>query len=270
VRRILDRIAYHAVYDDSIVDALRYARANGFAGVQAAVEAPHLSFEGLTDVQCAEIASCRSEQNCFISLHAPDDTASLFTTSRHLADGVFNYFRALFRFAEKVGASLITVHLGALTRFRTDEDPARTMPEADQLLYEQALRENLRRLITLGRGRCALCVEYWDVDTMVEAALQPHLEAGELSLCWDLAKTFDKQMNRNAALERYMWDHVAHIRQVHLHDIRDGATHQVIGTGGIDFAEFLPHLAAANVMSYVIEVRPREKAVEGLAALVRS
>ena len=46
---ILDKISYHAVYDKSIVEALEYADANGFSGIQIAVEAPHLSFEKLSD-----------------------------------------------------------------------------------------------------------------------------------------------------------------------------------------------------------------------------
>ncbi len=34
MRRILDKLSYHAVYDASILDALEFARAHGFAGVQ--------------------------------------------------------------------------------------------------------------------------------------------------------------------------------------------------------------------------------------------
>jgi hypothetical protein len=45
---ILDRVSYHAVYDRSVLDALQYAHANGFAGIQLAVEVPHLSFERLS------------------------------------------------------------------------------------------------------------------------------------------------------------------------------------------------------------------------------
>ena len=47
--RILDRVTYHAVYDDSILAALRFALDHGFAGVQVAAELPHLDPTELTD-----------------------------------------------------------------------------------------------------------------------------------------------------------------------------------------------------------------------------
>jgi sugar phosphate isomerase/epimerase len=62
------------------------------------------------------------------------------------------------------------------------------------------------------------------------------------------------------------------VKQVHLHDIRrdDSGTersHRVIGSGEIDFNYYLGRLSEADVMDYCIEVRPREKAKESLAAL---
>ena len=39
---ILDNISYHAVYDDSILSALEYAKDSGFSGVQVADETPHV------------------------------------------------------------------------------------------------------------------------------------------------------------------------------------------------------------------------------------
>ena len=66
-----------------------------------------------------------------------------------------------------------------------------------------------------------------------------------------------------------MWDNLDHIRQVHLHDFRSEPPrqHRVIGTGFIDFMNFLPRLSKANIVDYCIEVRPREKALESLEAL---
>jgi hypothetical protein len=42
-REILNKVSYHAVYDESIVDPLAFAAGNGFAGIQWAVEAPNLA-----------------------------------------------------------------------------------------------------------------------------------------------------------------------------------------------------------------------------------
>jgi sugar phosphate isomerase/epimerase len=270
VKHILDRVSYHAVYDESILDALRYAKGNGFAGVQVAVETPHLSFESLTDAQCAEIASFCHGEGVGMSLHAPDDVASLFATSGALREGIFTYFERLLEFAARVSARLVTVHPGAMVRFRTDTRPPEVAPQSDRPAYAQALWENLERLAELSRGYSVpVCVEYWKTEPMLESALGPHLEAGSLALCWDVAKTFGANLVRNSLLEKYFRRNLSCVRQVHLHDIADGMQHVVLGRGCIDFMEFLPSLAEADVWDYCIEVRPREKALESLAHLTR-
>ena len=57
------------------------------------------------------------------------------------------------------------------------------------------------------------------------------------------------------------------VHDAYLHDIRDGLSHRVVGSGGLDFMHFLPRLAEADVAEYCIEVRPREKADESLVNL---
>ena len=42
---IIKRVSYHAVYDESILGALKFASETGFSGVQVADETNHLSFE---------------------------------------------------------------------------------------------------------------------------------------------------------------------------------------------------------------------------------
>ena len=171
----------------------------------------------------------------------------------------------LFRFADKAGARMITVHLGKMTTFRTDSSPEQVVPEVDIALYEAALRTNLRRLIELAAGRFVLCVESYELSQVALAALQPHLDSGELFLCWDLAKTF----NRGAKdVADYFWRNIGRVRQVHLHDVNsEGRSHRVIGSGQLDFAHYLSRLSAANVLEYCIEVRPRDRAKESLENL---
>lgn len=267
LKDILGRVTYHAVYDDSILDALEFARANGFAGIQAAVELPHLSFERLTARQCAAIRRFREEHDLSVSLHGPDEVASLFLSSPRLLRGVFGYYRALFGFAERIGCGLITIHAGARLHFRADTSPARLLPSADAEAFRRALDESLRRLLDLAGGRFILCLENsgWTADLF--ELIQRQLDGGRLHLCWDLAKTYRDGGRRDAALERFMWRNLSRVRQVHLHDRRDGLSHCVLGAGTVDFMRFLPRLARANVMEFCIEVRPREKALESLRNL---
>lgn len=264
---ILSRVTYHAVYDDSILDALAFARANGFAGIQAAVELPHLSFERLTGRQCAAIRRYREAHELSVSLHGPDDVASLFQSSPRLLRGIFGYYRALFDFARRIGAGLITIHAGARLHFRADTSPARLLPSADADSFRRAFEGNLQRLLDLADGRFILCLENsgWTADLF--DVIRAQLDGGRLHLCWDLAKTYRDGRTRDATLERFMWRNLARVRQVHLHDRRGGLSHCVLGAGTVDFMHFLPRLARANVTEFCIEVRPREKALESLRNL---
>ena len=99
-------------------------------------------------------------------------------------------------------------------------------------------------------------------DPSARKVLQTHLDRGAVSLCWDLAKN-----HGDREIESFFWRNLNHIRQVHLHDLRDGKSHQVVGTGSIDFMRFLPRLSQADLLDYCFEVRPRAKAVESMANL---
>jgi sugar phosphate isomerase/epimerase len=264
---ILERVTYHAVYDESILSALRFAREHRFAGVQVAVETPHLSFDALISREREAIAAYRSEHGLLLSLHGPDDVVSLFASNPKLAQGIFGYFASLFAFAEEVGSRIITLHLGAPPRFGTDTQPRALFPIGDGVLHRRALRGNLARLIDLAAGRFTLCVENYKLEPDLLDELQPHLAAGGLFLCWDLAKTYHGPTERDETLEAFYWRNLEYIRQVHLHDLRAGHSHCVIGTGTLDFVHFLPRLARANIEEYCIEVRPREKALESMEYL---
>ena len=262
MKRILDKVSYHAVYEDSIMAALRCAVDSGFAGVQVAVDVPRFSPEYVGETERDAIARFCEANRMRISLHAPDHSISLFVGSRPLIQGIFQYLVGLFEFGQRIGASLMTFHVGVMPTFGTAPRPGRALPEAAVACFRLTLQANLRRLIDTAAGRFVLCIENHDLTPMVCELLQPHLDANELSLCWDLAK-----MRDDPAVQQYLWQNLAHVRQVHLHDVHDGYSHQVIGSGSVDFAHYLPRLAEAEVLDYCIEVRPHDKAVESLKRL---
>ena len=264
---ILDRVSYHAVYDDSIAAALHYASTCGFAGIQVADETPHLSFEELDKEQVRQIRELAGAHDLYIALHAPDEATSLFQFSRHLQQGIMLYFEALFAFAAKVRARLVTIHLGAMTTFPTDTRPELRRPKVDLPLYRRTLQSNLDQVLSLARGRFALCVENYAVETAILELLTPYLQAGDLGLCWDLAKSSDQP-----EIEQFFLDHLQWVKQVHLHDLKElpggeRRSHRVIGSGELEFGRYLELLQDADVEDYCIEVRPREKARESLEAL---
>ncbi|MBN1344030.1 MAG: sugar phosphate isomerase/epimerase [Phycisphaerae bacterium] len=267
MKHILENITYHAVHDDAILDALRYAHAHGLAGVQVAVELPHLSFESLSDRQCHEIDEFRRAHQLRIALHAPDFLAPLLPPTPALTEAVFAYLTALLAFAHRIGAAIVTCHPGPIPSFGTDTSPRQPLPPQDQDPLRRTLAENLRRLVHLVDARVLLCFENFGMTPMVRDALKPHLDKAELALCWDLPKTYDARGNIDQELENYFWHNVDRIKQVHLHDLRDGRSHCVIGTGRLDLMRFLPRLARASVADWCIEVRPRDKALESLENL---
>lgn len=268
MKTILDRISYHAVYDGSVLDALAYAKANGFSGVQIADETPHLSFEGLTDEDVGEIARFASSGGMYLTLHAPDSTASLFQCSRYLSAGVLSYFQALLSFARAVGSRLVTIHLGAMTVFPTDDDSGRRIPHEDLPLYSSCLKRNLESLLKMAEGGIMICVENYGIDETELRMLEPYLCHDNLFLCWDLVKGASRP-----DIQEFYLSHPELIKQVHLHDRRETASgtikgHRTIGSGDIDLAGHLAFLMQnADVVDYCIEVRPREKAKESLDAL---
>ncbi len=267
---LLNRVSYHAVYDSSILEGLRFAKENGFAGVQIADEAPHLSFERLSDREAVKIAEVLVSEGLYVTLHAPDETASLFQYSRYLSAGVLDYYRSLFSFAEVVGARAVTIHLGAMTVFPTDDGTARRIPAQDLPLYSTCLKKNIEAVLKFAAGRTMIFVENAGLGVAEFELLAPYLGRDGLFLCWDLAKGAGRPDVEACYLANPQW-----IKQVHLHDGRQLASgavkgHRTIGTGDIDFKKALRFLTRnANVEDYCIEVRPREKARESLRALAR-
>ncbi len=263
--QILTHLSYHAVYDDSILSALEYAKDNGFSGIQVAVEAPHFDFGQISSDERAKIKEYLDQNKLYLTIHGPDDVTSLFIYNDILRQGVLDYFRALFDFATQVTARIITLHLGSKPSFATDTEPERRLTDEDADACYQTFRANLKELITLVNKRFILCLEYYKYDDQVQTILQPFLDNNQISLCWDVAKV-------ESDVEPFFIKNLKHVKQVHLHDNRPIdhgklRSHRVIGTGQVDFIDFFKKIADAEILDYCVEVRPREKAKESLENL---
>jgi len=275
---ILANTTYQAVYDDSIIDAMRFARENDFAGVQLAVEMPALSHERLSAAQRDAVGRYREEYNLAISLRAGG--GSLMETSPTLAAGTFEYYKGLFQFADDVAAAVVTLPLSALPACPADTEPRLDYPPQSLAARLAALNANLRRLINLAAGRFVLAVECVRLARPVADVLVPLLGDAGLAICWDLARTYRRAPHLPVYENAQRWEidpvaeaffvkNLAHVRQARLHDLRGDHAHCVIGSGELDVMRFLPRLANANVREFIIDVRPKEKALESLRNLKR-
>lgn len=214
-----------------------------------------------------KIAAFVETKGIHVAIHAPDEVTSLFQYSNYLRQGVMKYFQALFDFAARVHAQIITIHLGGVISYKTDTIPVIDVPAEDIPIFKDFVVKNLDMLIKLADNRFVICVENERVDDFVFSILQPYLNVNKLALCWDLAKSWNNPME-----EEFFIKNLQHVKQVHLHDTRrfeksNRRRHLVIGTGEMDFLRYLHKLSVADVLDYCIEVRPREKAKESLEAL---
>lgn len=253
---ILERTTYHAVYDESVLDALRYARDHGFAGVQAAAELPHLSPLLMSPTEKRETADYRRRHGLLLSLHAPDDAAGLCGLDPDLSAAALTYLTRLFNAAEELGAHCVTLHVGPTPRFRTDEPEPRLLPEPARAAMLAALEANLRRVAGMAGGRCLACIENCGLDDGMTALLRPLVRKHWLWLAHDLAKP-----DPGGFFAQHVWA----VRQVHLHGrTEDGRSHMALGP---ECEGLLPHirrLEQHDVREYCIEVRPRERASASL------
>ena len=263
MHRVLDRVTYHAVYDDSIMAALYFASSHALAGVQIPLDLPRFSPYRVTADERKQIKSFCQEHNLRISLHTPDDSVSLFAPPGPVSQGILEYFADVFDLAADIGAATVTIHPGAMPSFPlAGDDCAQRLPPADLHELLSAFEMNLSKLIKLADTVCTLCIENVRLTDEVCVLLDGHLVAGEIALCWDIAKSAGDQRR-----ERWLTDNIAHVRQVHLHDTKDGLSHQVIGSGELDIASYLALFAEADVHEFCIEVRPGCRAIESFHAL---
>lgn len=267
---ILERVSYHAVYDDSILDALTFAKANGFSGVQIAAEAPHLALDRLSGAEIREIAAYRSANGQRLTIHAHDTTPSLFETNRHLKAGIFSYYDALFTVGEQIGAQIATIHSGQITTFRTGGKERIPLPDKHLKHLRQAWQNNVSELIRIADGRIKICIENEGLDLFILESLHRFLESGSVALCWDIAKSYQTDLTPDPVQQEFVHCCIQHVRQVHLHDrSSSGGSHLIIGEGEIDFLKELERLPLDRILDFCIEVRPRELAKKSLANLER-
>lgn len=267
---IENHLSFHAVYEESVFEALEYAKNHGFKGIQLAIETPHFEIEHYTDEECARIREYCTQNSLYITLHGPDEITSLFASNSHLRKGIMAYYQRLFKFAEKIDCRLITIHLGSIPQFPTDSMPKQRFPLFDQEKYQRNLDYNLKTIIKLAKNRFLFCIENYMLEPFMLQVLEPFLQMHQLWLCWDLAKTFSKSGAKSTELENFFLSHLESVRQVHLHDMNlQGESHRIIGSGRIDFLSFSFLFEKADIYDFCIEVRPKEQANESKTILLQ-
>lgn len=266
---VLEKVSYHVVYDPNLHDALDFAAAHGFKGIQIALEIPRFAPQRFSENQRQALRQHAEKLGLQIGLHGPQDVASLYATHPALVRGIRDYYTDVFHFAAALGASLLTIHLGTIAGISAavDANPEH-LPYEDRAFYEAQLSQNLAWLAQKCPANLTICIENYQFADFVLKILTEFLKTPRFSLSWDIAKTYQHDLSKNIQVEQFFLDHLASVRQCHLHDVAPGFhAHQVIGSGVLNFVEFLIQLQRAPIQDYCIEVRPREQAVISLRNL---
>jgi sugar phosphate isomerase/epimerase len=262
---------YQAVYDADFVDAVQYAATNRFDCVSFDLSVPRFYIDRMERDELQRIRCAAERAGVGLAFHLPGDNVSLFADYPAIRKGILEHFSAILSTAEQLGARHVVVHPGICPSFKQANKKEDDFTREYHDYFSTVLCENLLHLASQTRN-VLLCVENVRFTALTRGVVERLLaDTDKLFLTWDIAKTYDADLQLDAAVEEFMWQHAARIREVHAHDITPGfKSHQVIGDGGIDFRKYAALFRRADV-AVTMEVRPREAATvsrDRLAAMV--
>lgn len=260
---------YQAVYDRDMFDAIDSASENQFDFVSFDLNMPRFYIDQMTRSDLDGKREYAAKKRVAIAFHAPGDNISLYADYPAIRRGILEHFDSIITAAEQIGARHLTLHVGAHPSLKKagEEDDAFLFEYGEY--FATVLYENLMHLA--GRTRTVmLCLENFMFTPLTMQAVEKTLRASDrLFLTWDIPKTYDGELRRNASVEEFMVRHASRIREAHVHDfIKGHRQHQIIGQGGIDFAPYAAILRNPEI-AVTIEVRPRDAATLSRAALLR-
>lgn len=255
-------LGYQAVYDSSFFEAIDYASANHFDYVSFDLNVPRFYIDKLKEEEIKTIRDYSKQKGVKLAFHAPGDNISLFSDYPAIREGILNHFTKIIKVAEKLNARHVTIHPGsypALKKVKTKEDE---FSKEYAKYFSQVLYENLYELAKVSTN-VLICVENFNLTEITMEAISRLLQNKDIPifLTWDIAKTYDGQLNCNYSVQDFMYKYKDKIREIHAHDMIKGfKSHETIGTGDLDFTQYR-EIFMQHDIAITIEVRPREEAL---------
>lgn len=252
---------YQAVYDQDFSDAIRYASDNEFEYVSFDLNVPRFYIDHLSDVELTKIRNQAESKGVRLAFHAPGDNISLYTDYPPIRRGIIEHFSSIILAAEKLNARHVTIHTGICPSLRQAHKKLDDFADDHRDYFRTVLYENISNLAEQVQSMF-LCIENFNFTRLTMDTVDILLSENErLALTWDIAKSYDRELQRDEDVEDFMWKHCDRIREVHVHDIiKGGRSHQVVGEGGLEFVRYAPVLLRPDV-AVTFEVRPREAAL---------
>ena len=220
----------------------------------------------------AELREISSALSLEWGFHAPGDDLSLTTTYPPVRLAIIEYMKQIIDFARDVSdsATNLVVHAGLPPSFEKAGRGEDAFLKSNHELYLRTLCENLSELIEYGRPDVHIALENHAWNHMVREAIRTLFSAG-LRLCLDIPKLYGPDLGIKFEDWTVYQEHTDAIEVVHVHDwSKKHGSHQVVGTGSIDFEPSLRLLAELHSPAqYVFEVRTRESAQDSLSNFSR-
>ena len=259
---------YQAVYDADFFDAIRYAHANRFDYVSFDLNVPRFYIDQLERHELDHLRGYAEALGVGLAFHAPGDNVSLFADYPAIRRGILKHFSAIIDAADVLQARHVTVHAGIHPSLKQANAREDDFSQEYEEYFSIVLYENLSYLAHR-TTHALLCVENFHFTPLtMQVIAQLLADNDRLFLTWDIAKTYDIELQLNQTVEDFMRQHADRLREVHAHDIIPGfRSHQIIGEGGIDFARYADILGRPEI-GVTIEVRPREAALVSRDRLV--
>lgn len=258
------RIGYAAsVGEKSILDSMEFAKINGFNAVEINMNMKCFFPENYDKKDIENIKKYKKENDIEITMHAPED---IFILNLHekVRNAGIDRLKEIIAFGKNICASRITIHIGP-TPYFTLTDSKYYLDDAYHEEYKEILKDCLVDLSDYCENKIKLCVENSGrfTEKLYQDVLDNMIYRKNIFLTWDIGHSYYEIYDEINFFKK----HINKIRTVHVHDVNDISDHQVVGDGKIDFSKYVEDIGCKDKV-YIIEVRPREKAVESLKKFI--
>jgi sugar phosphate isomerase/epimerase len=259
--------AYHVVYDVTLEDALRHASENNWTAIVPDISVPRFSPHLYSRRDREHLNHLSSELEIGWGFHAPGDDVNLSARYPSIRAGISEYFKSIIDFARDLssGVTNVVIHAGDTPHFRKANAVNDDFAEDHAETYRTALISIISELIDYGSPDVLIVLENHKWGSIVYEVID-ELISTDLKLCLDIPKLFASDLTLRESDWRVFERNSDAIEIVHVHDwISDIGSHQIVGSGSIDFTDVLSFLSRIpRNLQYVFEVRPREAALLSL------
>lgn len=261
------RRAYHVIYDDSVLDALKYASENSWTGIVPDFNVPNFSPEKFSSTDREKFLEVSTRLNIEWGFHAPADDISLYSPYPPIRNGILDYFRQIIDFIREVSTnpSNLVIHAGKPPSFRKAGERTNEFIEIHRDIYTETLFSSIASLIDYAHPDVAITLENHAWNYLTRGVIKSLISKG-LKLCLDIAKLYDSNQVLRDDDWKIFTDNYEAIEVVHVHDwISELGSHQIVRNGSINFEPALQLLSSlVQPAQYVFEVRPRTAAQQSL------